>query len=61
MSVSKDVRIQSRLEPVIHQIMIRESSRIGMKPAKYMRWLILKDLKQRGVLDSDTLIKMAIG
>lgn len=61
MSLPKDVRIQSRLEPKIYTLMIREVNRIGMKPSRYMRMLILKDLKQRGALDDNTLVEMAIG
>lgn len=61
MSQTKDVRIQSRLNPTIHDIMIREVARIGMKPSHYMRTLILKDLRQRGALDDSTLAKVAMG
>lgn len=57
---SKDHFLRSRIEPWIHEIMVQEIHKLGLKESVYIRKLIITDLRIRGALDDTTVAKQVL-
>lgn len=61
MPETKRAAIMVNIEPTIHRIILDIISREGVSASAYLRRLVIKDLKARGVLPDSLLASMYEG
>jgi hypothetical protein len=61
MPQTKDIRVQSYLEPTIYKEVEQECTRLEMTESRFVRMVLMRYFKEKGTLDNAAIAAMTIG
>jgi hypothetical protein len=60
MPQAKDIKVQTHIEKTVHDAMLTECAKLCMTSSRFVRMVLIRDLRKRGLLSDRAIAAMSL-